>query len=73
MSRELEHSHQEIKHLNIQLSAKKEEILSYQDKITGIQTELAQLRDEQMATVKSQYRGAQVGVVNRFWVWLVDI
>lgn len=47
--RDLDHCHHQMKHLNMLLSEKKENILSYQDQIANMRAELAQLRDETMA------------------------
>ena len=47
--RDLDHCHHQMKHLNMLLSEKKENILSYQDQIANMRAELAQHRDETMA------------------------
>ena len=48
LNRDLDYCHHEIKQLNMHLTEKKENILQYQEKIAGMQAELAELRDKAM-------------------------
>lgn len=54
LNRDLDHCHHQMKHLNTLLTEKKESVLSYQDKITNMRAELAELRDYAITSGRRQ-------------------